>query len=409
MNSPECLAVYVWRKKKYFRAMHDLQKELNDSVTDLERTIVYYKAVEEFVDISNYYVRRLQFTASSLDATAEFHREMKEATLRYYRLVELHEHIYDLALEKETSAEAVDYQDLFYATVPTSANLFPQRRHRALMLSLDNGYTYSELTAFMKWASLAKSKIAAELKIDGVALSLEYRNGHLCHALTRGTERIGDDVTENVREALLGRGVEECIPDAAVPDMVVIRGELYTSKAELNEMNASVDRALGNPHNDVPGALKHKNPAETKARRVPFICYQCLTGALDEGGTRDENGVSVIVPDLHSAWPTHSKTSVSLAAWRFGEIPMRKTCSGITEAEQFALGLEEDRSSLAMEVDGVVLKLDDARARDAAGHTARAPRGAIAYKFAAQSKVIQLKDIVMQVSLGGADNTSGDP
>ncbi|PXF45137.1 DNA ligase [Gracilariopsis chorda] len=306
-----------------------------------------------------------------------------------------------LALENEISAEAVDAQDSFYATVPTSTKLFPQRRHRALMLSLDNAYTYSDLTAFMNRASTAKSKIAVELKIDGVALSLEYRNGHLCHALTRGTGRIGDDVTENVREALLGRGVVECIPDAAVPDMVVIRGEVYISKAEFNEVNASLDRALSNPRNAAAGALKHKNPAEAKARRLRFIAYECLTGALDEGGTRDENGVSAIVPDLHNAWPTHAETLVSLAAWGFGEMPMRKTCSGITEAEEFALRVEEDRSLLAMEVDGVVLKLDDARAREAAGHTARAPRGAIAYKFAAQSKVTQLKDVVMQVSRAG--------
>ncbi|PXF45571.1 DNA ligase [Gracilariopsis chorda] len=80
---------------------------------------------------------------------------------------------------------------------------------------------------------------------------------------------------------------------------------------------------------------------------------------------------------------------------------MRKTCSGISEAEKFASRIEGNRSSLAMEVDGFVFKLDDVRAREAAGRTARVPRGAIAYKFAVQSKVTQLKDIVIQVSWAG--------
>lgn len=306
-----------------------------------------------------------------------------------------------LALENDISAETIDAQDSFYATVPTSTKLFPQRRHRALMLSLDNAYTYSDLAAFASRASTANSTIAAELKIDGVALSLEYRNGRLHHALTRGTGRIGDDVTENVREALLGRGVVESIPVDTVPDLVVIRGEVYISIAEFNEVNATLERPLSNPRNAAAGALKHKKPAEAKARRLRFIAYECLTGALDEGGSHDQDGVTAVVPDLHNTWPTHAETLANLAAWGFGEMPMQKTCVGLSEAEEFALRVEEGRSSLAMEVDGVVLKFDDARAREAAGHTARAPRGAIAYKFAAQSKVTQLKDVVMQVSRAG--------
>ncbi|PXF40014.1 DNA ligase [Gracilariopsis chorda] len=132
-----------------------------------------------------------------------------------------------------------------------------------------------------------------------------------------------------------------------------------------------------------------------------FIDYKCLSGALEEACNCYENGVSAIVPELHNPWPTHAENLVSLGAWAFGEKTMWKTCSGITEAEETALRVEEDASSLATEVDIVVLKLDDARAREGARHTALAPRGAIAYKFAAQSTVTQLKVIVMQASRAG--------
>ncbi|KAI0561730.1 DNA ligase (NAD(+)) [Gracilaria domingensis] len=291
-----------------------------------------------------------------------------------------------LALENEVAeGDYVDAQDSFVATVPVTVKRFAQCRHNALMLSLDNAYTHADLTAFVNRSFAVQSEVFAELKIDGVALSLEYHNRELCLALTRGTGRLGDDITENVKESLVGRGVVNNIPDSTAPDFLIVRGEVYITKEDFREVNNCLERPYSNPRNAAAGALKHKNPHEGKERRLRFIAYECLTGNHDDERAERDDQVTAVLHEIQNTFASHSETLSSSQG----------------EAEAFAIRIEEERPQLPMEVDGIVYKFNDSRAREMAGHTARAPRGAIAYKFAAQSRVTRLNDVVMQVSRGG--------
>lgn len=313
-----------------------------------------------------------------------------------------------LALENDIESEPVTAMRSFSATVPVTESRFPQYRHKAVMLSLDNAYSHDDLISFARRAAEATSQLSAELKIDGVALSLEYRNRKLFSCATRGTGRVGDQVTENVRAALLGRGVVDTIADPSAPSFLVVRGEVYITPQEFAEVNASLEKKLSNPRNAAAGALKHKVPAEAKARMLRFVAYECLTGSLEEveeveSSNSSQPGavIQTANPALHNTWSTQSKTLEHLSEWGFGKMPRHEVCDTLAVAESFASKVEEERGALALEVDGVVFKFEDSKAREAAGHTARAPRGAIAYKFAAQSKLTHVQDVVMQVSRNG--------
>lgn len=314
-----------------------------------------------------------------------------------------------LGLQNELSEDGMTALESQIATVPLSEKLFPQYRHKALMLSLDNAYKYDDLVSFGRRAVEANTKLSAELKIDGVALSLEYRKGRLFSAATRGTGRIGDQITENVRASLLGRGIVEQIEDPVVPDFIVVRGEVYINPDDFKEINASLQRQLSNPRNAAAGALKHKNPLEARERRLRFIAYECFHGDLEaierveqaKEAKNKSKELLVVYPKLQDMFPTQSDLFERLALWGFGSMPKQVVCDTIKQAEEYADMIELEREGLPFEVDGVVFKFEDSAARAAAGHTARAPRGAIAYKFAAQSKVTELKDVVMQVSRNG--------
>lgn len=307
-----------------------------------------------------------------------------------------------LGLDAEVHGNHVTAGLSFYGPANVTTKRFEQHRHMALMLSLDNAYKHQDLVTFAKRASDVGSKLISELKIDGVALSLEYRKGRLHLAATRGTGRIGDDITDNVREALIGRGILQDILGPDVPDYIIVRGEVYISAKDFAEINADLSKPLSNPRNAAAGALKHKDPKESKARRLQFVAYECLAGNLEDIEKLDgQKHGSEGLPKTWNAWPTQTETLSRLSDWGFGRMPRYATCATIKEAEAFALKVEEDRKDLPMEVDGIVFKLDDSAAREAVGHTARAPKGAIAYKFAAQARVTTMNDVVMQVSRTG--------
>lgn len=313
-----------------------------------------------------------------------------------------------LGMHNDLSDEFMTAWESEMQTVPVTEGLFPQYRHHALMLSLDNAYRYEQLTSFSKRADEAGSRLSAELKIDGVALSLEYRRGELFAAATRGTGRVGDMVTDNVRASLIGRGVVERIKGDDVPALVIVRGEVYIRPKEFEELNKGLQRKLSNPRNAAAGALKHKNPLEAKARMLRFVGYECLSGDLDmveemERKVAHGRGSlnSAEPPEFQDAFATQTELFMRLSEWGFGEMPRRAVCNSITEAEAFANSVEECRKQLPFEIDGVVFKFEDSRARAEAGHTARAVKGAIAYKFTAQSKVTKLQDVAMQVSRNG--------
>lgn len=319
-----------------------------------------------------------------------------------------------LGSDEEVSGGPMDSLSSFASTVPVSTKRFAPYRHCALMLSLDNAYSHDDLLSFMRRAEAAKSPIAAELKIDGLALSLEYRHGKLNVAATRGTGRIGDDVTENAIAALTERGLVLDIATDDVPAWMVVRGEVFISPDDFIAVNETLERPLSNARNAAAGALKHKDLVECKKRLLRFVAYECVTANLKDveaaerrskeisshASTPREENVQLIV-DAKNVFSSQEKTLSKLEEWGFGKMPRSTICDSLEEIEKFAKDVERERALLDMEVDGIVLKMNRSHAREEAGHTARAPRGAIAYKFAAQARVTKVIDVVMQVSRQG--------
>ncbi len=259
--------------------------------------------------------------------------------------------------------------------------------HAVPMMSLDNAMTDDELRA---WADRvargldgAEPRYVAELKFDGLAMSLRYEGGELVQAATRGDGKVGEDVTANVRT--IGDVPHTLtVPDGGLPEVVEVRGEVYMSTAVFTELNeqyaAAGERPLVNPRNAAAGSLRQKDPAATAKRRLSFWAYQL--GEVVGG----------------PAFQSHSETLEFIGAIGFPVNPEIRTFDTIDEVADYCAYREEHRHDLGYEIDGVVVKVDDLAQRDQLGVTSRAPRWAIAYKFPPEERTTLLRDI--QVSVG---------
>lgn len=261
---------------------------------------------------------------------------------------------------------------------------FKQSKHHVAMLSLSNAYSELELKSFAK--RIEDAEVCVEPKIDGVALSLHYKHRKLVLAITRGNGRIGDDVTDNIRAGLIGRGIPESLPDDAPPKLMIVRGEVFISPEDFKVLQDDSETHLSNARNCVAGAIKHKDAAEVSKRRPRFVAYDCITCGDD-------------VPRSFCA--TQHETLSNLAEWGFGAMPSFRVVSTLKEAELYAAELEAARDKLPFEADGVVLKVDDSEKRAALGTTAKSPRGAIALKFTARSGLTTVIGVRMQISRTG--------
>lgn len=267
---------------------------------------------------------------------------------------------------------------------------FSQTHHPVPMLSLGNAYSQSDLKSFSKKVDEANARICVELKIDGVALALHYENRKLVTAATRGNGRVGDDVTENIRAGLLGRGVLEGLPDTAPKSLVIVRGEVFISTDDFRKLQLQEEWKLSNARNAAAGAIKHKDSSEVRDRCVQFVAYECLVA--------DDT-----MKEFESCWQTQGETLNGLGMWGFGSMPKHTftVVETTEEAEEFAAVIEQSRGKLPFEADGVVLKIDDAKQRLLLGNTAKSPRGAIALKFTAKSVLTVINSVSMQVARTG--------
>ena len=260
---------------------------------------------------------------------------------------------------------------------------FAPVEHVVPMMSLDNAFSFDELLAWgrrMERFISGDVAYACELKIDGVALSLLYRDGMLERAGTRGDGRVGEDVTANVR-------VIDAIPNelsGEPPALVEVRGEVYmptTSFEELNRRQAEAEaRLFANPRNAAAGSLRQKDPSITASRALSFWSYQL--GAMEGGPT----------------FARHSDTLESLRSWGMPVNPEVRVLHSLEEVHEFCAGWQENRHSVGYEIDGVVIKVDDLAQRRELGSTSKAPRWAIAYKFPPEERTTKLLDI--EVSIG---------
>jgi len=281
----------------------------------------------------------------------------------------------------------------------TTLTTFDPVTHRAPMTSLDNAMDIDELRAWGERAAkgLDNAKpmqLICELKIDGLAMSIRYENGILVQAATRGDGKVGEDVTENIKTISVIPKQLTAPKGTSIPQVLEVRGEVYMPINAFQQFKADKEReneqriAQGkkpeavpaNPRNAGAGSLRQKDPSVTKSRNLAFFAYQL--------------GETQGMPALTS----HHDTLNYLKQLGFPINPEHKLVNTLEQAEAFCANAEANRHNLDYEIDGAVVKLDDLAQREQLGFTSRAPRWAIAFKFAPEERNTILNDI--QVSIG---------
>ena len=266
---------------------------------------------------------------------------------------------------------------------------FTSAEHLERMLSLDNVFSTEE---FDLWAARVRAEVGqdvpflCELKIDGVALALVYRDGRLVRAATRGDGRTGEDVTLNARTI-------DDVPERLtagdgypIPDVLEVRGEVFFRLADFEALNAALvedgKTPFANPRNSAAGSLRQKDPAVTARRKLRMICH----GVGHSEGFRPAT--------LHDAY-------LALGAWGLPVSEHTTRVKGVAGALERIAYWGEHRHDVDHEIDGVVVKVDDVALQRRLGSTSRAPRWAIAYKYPPQEVQTKLLDIRVNVGRTG--------
>jgi DNA ligase (NAD+) len=267
---------------------------------------------------------------------------------------------------------------------------FAEYVHRRPMLSLDNSYNIEDLRAFdercRKLADNRAFEYVAELKIDGLSISLHYEEGLLARGVTRGDGRRGEDVTQNARTI---RSVPLKLNSAGVKlgKEVEVRGEAYLSRSIFEKINAEREEEglarFANPRNAAAGTIRQLDPKIVAARRLDMFAYDVMTGE-------------------RKPFASHWEALDWLDRAGFRVNPHRALCVTIEEVIDFCNGMEFKRDELGYEIDGVVVKVNSNALQDEFGATTKAPRWAIAYKYPARQATTQVQSIVVQVGRTGA-------
>ena len=308
---------------------------------------------------------------------------------------EISDREYDLLLEKLQQLEEAN-PELITPDSPTQrvggrpAEGFPEVVHTRPMMSLDNSYNIDELRAFdercQRLAEGRPLEYVAELKIDGLSLSLQYEDGVLVRGVTRGDGRIGEDVTQNARTI---RSVPLRIkPEAKrIDSPLEVRGEVFIPLEVFRRTNAEREEQgeprFANPRNAAAGAIRQLDSRLVARRKLDMFVYDLLVGG-------------------RKPFPTHWESLAWLEKAGFRVNPHRKRCSTIDEVIDFANEKEALRDDLGYEIDGLVVKVNSAALQDEFGATQKAPRWAIAYKYPARQAATQVLDIKVQVGRTGA-------
>ncbi|MEU1895480.1 NAD-dependent DNA ligase LigA [Streptomyces pristinaespiralis] len=259
--------------------------------------------------------------------------------------------------------------------------------HRERMLSLDNAFDDAELAA---WAERVARDVGApgyhflcELKVDGLAVNLTYEKGRLTRAATRGDGRVGEDITPNARTIA---GIPDRLGGDRIPRLVEIRGEVYFPMEQFQELNArrvaAGEQPYANPRNSASGSLRQKDPKVTATLPLRMVVHGI--GAR-EGLTIDR---------LSQAYDL-------LREWGLPTARHNKVVGSLEEVREFIAYFGEHRHSVEHEIDGVVVKLDEIPLQGRLGSTARAPRWAIAWKYAPEEVNTKLVNIRVGVGRTG--------
>ena len=296
------------------------------------------------------------------------------------------------ALVAELAALEAEHPELVEADSPTErvggavSELFTPVAHRIPMMSLDKTTSAEELLAWGKRMERYISgdvHFVCELKIDGLAMSLLYEQGHLTRAATRGDGVTGEDVTANVETI-------DVIPhrlQGDAPDAVEVRGEIYMATSAFVRLNERAEaagaRVFVNPRNAAAGSLRQKDPTITASRELGFWAYQLGALAGSAGFT------------------SHHQTLAWLTEAGFPVNPNIRVLGTLDEVYDFCRSWTEHRHELDYEIDGVVIKVDDLGQRRELGSTSKAPRWAIAYKFPPEERTTHLNGIMVSIGRTG--------
>jgi DNA ligase (NAD+) len=314
----------------------------------------------------------------------------------YYVLArpEISDQAYD-ALERELRELEAEHPDLVSPDSPTRrvgerpSEEFPSFVHRVPMLSLDNTYSEDELREFEQrifrvLGGEREIEYTAELKIDGLSVSLHYGEGRLVRGVTRGDGVRGDDVTPNVRAI---RAVPLVLHGGEVPSELEVRGEVYLPRSRFEAINREREEEgeepFANPRNAAAGTMKSLDPRVVARRGLDVFLYSLAHVAG--------------VPAPRGQWEALER----MRAWGLRTNPASRRCRGLREVLAFLEQWRDARLDLEYETDGVVVKVDDLALQGELGFTSKFPRWAIAYKYPAMQAQTVVESIEVQVGRTG--------
>ncbi|KHN51374.1 NAD-dependent DNA ligase LigA [Pectobacterium fontis] len=328
---------------------------------------------------------------------AELRRILRHHEYKYH--VEDAPEIPDIEYDKlmqELKALEAEHPELVTSDSPTqrvgAAPLaaFEQVRHEVPMLSLDNVFDEESYLAFSKrigdrLKNGGDLTFCCELKLDGLAVSLLYEEGVLVQAATRGDGTTGENITSNIRTV---GAIPLRLEGENIPRRVEVRGEVFMKHAGFEKLNEEARRTgnkvFANPRNAAAGSLRQLDPRITAKRPLTFFCYG--VGLLDGG-------------ELPAS---HRERLMQFKRWGLPVSDKIELCTGPAEVLDFYRKVEQTRSELGFDIDGVVVKVDSLELQERLGFVARAPRWAVAFKFPAQEQLTWVRDVEFQVGRTGA-------
>jgi DNA ligase (NAD+) len=333
---------------------------------------------------------------SVLEKAAKLKKKLLDADYRYYVLAQpdIDDYTYDMMM-KELQRLEEKYPELKSPDSPTqrvggmASNEFPSVRHQVPMLSLANSYDENDLYEFDKRIKNLipgeKFRYVCELKFDGLAVSLIYRDGLFVQGATRGDGVIGDDVTNNLKTIRsIPLRLENTSGIFKKLD-IEVRGEVFFLLKDFIKINeeqeAQGQKLYANPRNTAAGTLKLKDSREVAVRKLNMFCY--LLRHLDDTENRKLK--------------SHSENLEILKKLKFPVNSYTQIFNNIDDVRKFCDKMEIEREKLPYEIDGVVVKVDSLAQQEEIGSIAKNPRWAIAYKFKAKQAVTKLKKITLQV------------
>ena len=259
---------------------------------------------------------------------------------------------------------------------------FKKVKHLLPMLSLSNAFDDKDIEDFLKkiknFLNLKGNslELISEPKIDGISATLIYENGKLIKGLSRGDGYTGEDILENLKTI---KEIPKKIISNKVPNLLEIRCEIYIGKKDFLKLKGR----FANPRNAAGGSLRQKDPNETANIPLKYFAY----------------GLGSIEPQI---FHSHSDFLKKISSWKFATNPLAKVIKNIEEIKKQYKIINDVRSSLDYDIDGLVFKVNNLNLQKRLGSTSNAPRWAVAYKFSAEKAITRIRDITIQVGRTGA-------